>query len=171
MYFFEEIKAALSAMKCKIINSIKTGYISRVTDDSSTYPAIQVKYKGKTGNATRISPYGLDSNPPNGSFVLIQNAWGQESNKFAVCADFIHRYKNLEEGEVAVYNTLTQSYVILKANGNIDVQANGDININANGNVNITASGNVNIQGINWLNHGHIGVQTGGDISGKVVQL
>lgn len=157
------LTAAMSAIKCRIDNIIKTAFISKVTDDSSAYPSVQVGFKEKIANVTRLSPYGLDSNPPSGSFVLIMNAYGQESNKFAICSDALNRLKNLEEGEVAVYNTLTQSHVILKSNGDINIQANGDINI--------TATGDVHIQGVDWLTHKHSGVEPGEGISGPVVQL
>lgn len=160
-------KSALASLRGSITNLIKTAYISGVNDDSSAYPATQVRYKNKTANATRISPYGLDSNPPSGSFVLLLNAYSQEANKFAICADTMNRFKNLEEGEIALFNTLTQSHVILKSNGDINIQANGNINITATGNVNI--QGDVTIQGINWISHKHSGVTAGEAISGPVV--
>ena len=104
-----------------MINFIKQAYKTLVKGDTSAYPQGQSKYNDKTTDYNRLSVYGLCSNAPVGSHVLLIGSQGQESTKFGIENDFLNRLKGLKEGEVALYNTLTQSLVLLKENGDIRV--------------------------------------------------
>ena len=121
----------------KVLSTIKQAVITLVTSDSSQYPRGQAKYNDKVTNYTRLSPYGLVSNPPKGSWVLLLSSMAQSAVKFGIASDMLGRIKGLKEGECGLYNTKTTSYVLLKANGDVDVSA--DV-INLNGDVVITGS-------------------------------
>jgi phage gp45-like len=134
-----------------IQNLIKSAYVSLTNDDTTSYPTAQASYKGKAATFVRLSPYGLDSNPPKDSFVLLLSAYGQESNKFGIASDMINRRVSLKEGEVAIYNTTNGSSILLKADGEIEITASS---------VKI-ASSDVDIDGIKWQTHVHTDPQGG----------
>jgi len=127
----------------KCTQMIKQAFVSKVSDDSSAYPQVQVTHNGKTGDAIRFSPYGLFSNAPDGSFVLLLNINGQESVKFAIPASTINRYKNAKKGECGLYNELTKSFVLMHEDGSIHVDSKKDLNIDVVGNVNANIGGNL----------------------------
>ena len=126
----------------KLLNLIKQAVVTW-TDDTMAYPRGQAAYNGKTSSYMRLSPYGLCSNPPEGSWVALFSLQGQESVKFGIADDMINRMKNLSPGEAALYNTQTQSYALLKADGNIEVAANGDIEASATGDITAEAGGSI----------------------------
>ncbi|GAH01888.1 unnamed protein product, partial [marine sediment metagenome] len=93
-------------------NLIKRGLISLGIIDDKDFQTAQVTYMGKTKNIQVVHDYGFSSNCPTGGIVLMFNVQGQEEN-IAGIADLPNdRFKNLKEGEVAVYNALTNAYVI-----------------------------------------------------------
>jgi phage gp45-like len=163
---------------------IKQAIISLINDDSSAYPNAQATYNGKATKYTRLSPYGLDTNPPNGSWILLINSQAQESNKFGIASDFLNRKKNLIEGEVVLHNTQTQSFVYLKSNGDIEINSTGDISMTGT-NVNITGdvvvTGDIDATGtitgttdvvagtISGKTHVHPGVTVGAGSTGAPV--
>lgn len=130
----------MNKIENQISQMIKMGVISFVGFDTTAYPQVQVSYNGKTSNAVRLSPYGLVSNPPTGSFTLLFSANGQESVKFALTADMINRLKGLKEGECALFNCLTGSYVLLNENGDVIVLAKGDLIATVEGSASIEAA-------------------------------
>lgn len=137
--------------------TIKQAYLSLVTDDSSAYPKGQAGYNDKTTDFLRYSPYGLDSNPPLNSWVLLLGSQGQEAVKIGLISDLLNRKKELKEGEAVLYNTLTKSFVLLKENGDIEVDAKNDLiatvagNMAADvgGNASVNAGGNASVTAIN----------------------
>ena len=132
---------------CRLIrNYIKQGHLGTINDDSGTYPTVQVIHNGKTSTAVRLSPYGLDSNPPTKSLCLLINNQGQEAVKYAINSDVINRYKNLKEGEVALYNTLTSVYILFNEDGDIVVNNdNSSMTMLQNGEITVTNSGGATI--------------------------
>ncbi|MCP4552350.1 MAG: hypothetical protein GY834_09980, partial [Bacteroidetes bacterium] len=128
---------SLKKLLTKLSNIIRQGIITLVTDDSETYPHMQVEYNGKTVYVTRISPYGVCSNPPVDSFALVMNSSGTESIKFGIPIDFINRMKNLIEGEAALFNSKTDTYILMKSDGTI------------------TTNADIIIDGISFLDHVH----------------
>jgi phage baseplate assembly protein V len=129
----------------KFTQMIKQAFISLVTDDSTAYPQGQAGYNNKTTDYVRLSPYGLDSNPPAGSFILLLSSQSQEAVKFGVQSDFINRFKNLKAGEVALYNTLTQSVIHLKENGDIEIDCKNNLIGTVAGTATLTVTGNTTI--------------------------
>ncbi|MCK5602307.1 phage baseplate assembly protein [Candidatus Pacearchaeota archaeon] len=118
-------------MMKKLFNLIKRGIITLSSKDTAVFPTIQMTYLGKTKNVELVLPYGLYSNPKEGAIALMFQVNGQEENMTAIPYDPYTRFKNLQPGEVAVGNPHTQSKILFKANGDIELEANGAVNINA----------------------------------------
>lgn len=116
---------------------IKQAVISLVTDDSSDYPKGQADYNGKTTEFMRYSPYGLCSNPPKGSWVLLLASQAQSALKIGFISDVLNRKKGLKKGEVALFNTKTGAFVFLKEGGGIDI----DVSSSPGAIVNLITSG------------------------------
>lgn len=129
----------------KVLSMIKQAVITLVTSDASSYPQGQAKHNGKTTDYTRLSPYGLVSNPPKGSWVLLLSSMAQSAVKFGIASDMLGRIKGLKEGECGLYNTKTTSFALLKENGDIEADAKGDLIGSATGSADITAGIEINL--------------------------
>jgi len=177
----------MNPIKTKFLNLIKQAYISLVGDDDRPYPRGESTASGKISKFVRMSVYGVCSNPPKNSHVLMFNSQGRESNKFGFINDFVNRKKDLLEGEAALVNTMTGAFVLMKADGSVhisgldkldvdsdlnvdgDINVTGDVNIDGNANVegDVTAVGDVTAEGdivadsagtaISLLDHFHQG--------------
>ena len=108
------------------MNFIKQGWHSRISEDDTIYPKGEATVGDKANKYTRLSVYGIDSNPPLDSHILLFDSRGQESNQFGLVNDFENRKKDLKEGEVAVHNTKTGAYMHLKEDGNMELLGSGD---------------------------------------------
>lgn len=153
----------------RVFQAIKQAYLSLVTDDSSAYPQGQAGYGDKTSNFLRYSPYGLFSNPPKGSWVLLLSSQGQEAVKIGLIADFLNRKKNTNEGECGLYNTLTGTLIHLKSDGSLFIDAKGDLDLEVAGNANINITGDAII-----TTTGKTEINSGGDadiIASGIVNL
>lgn len=170
----------------RIFKAIRQAYISLVSDDTESFPTAQATHSGKATKYGRLSPYGLDSNPPTGAWVLLFSSQGKESTKFGIACDFLNRKKSLAEGEVVLYNTQTQSYVYLKANGDIEVDAKNDLVAIVAGDLSVSVTGSVDINSSTitlgsggghkalvtedlltlFTDHTHSGVETGSGSTG-----
>lgn len=129
-----------------IRNLIKRGTVTRKTADTGQFAIAQLKWiSDKTGNVEVIHPYGISSYAPVGSLALMFNVMGHESNRAAIINDPKRRFKDLKEGEVAIGNFLTRSYVKFLENGDIEIIGTADQNITITGNSNLTVGGNCNI--------------------------
>jgi len=106
---------------------IKKSVISLVGKDNTVFPIAQVSYLGKTSDVELISPYGLCSNPPEGSLVIMFNLQGQEESKAGIANLVEKRFANLKPGEVVVGNYLTGSFVKFSENGDITVDAGSNV--------------------------------------------
>jgi phage gp45-like len=176
----------LEELKAKIRNMIKQGVISLLFDDSEPYPIAQVTVNGKPSKYTRLSPYGLVSNPPLGSQVLLFSSQGQEANKFGIANGTINRRKGLGEGVCGLYNEKTGALVLMKEDGSVSVSGLTQLDVDSDLNVsgNITATGNISAEGdviadsagspISLKDHQHLGnlsyntgpaLTTGGGVS------
>lgn len=139
----EELKREIEELKRKFRNIIKQGLITLLNDDTSAYPTAQATMNGKPTDYTRLSPYGLDSNPPSNAWVLLFNSQGDESVKFGIASDLLNRKKALKKGEVVLYNTLSKSWVHLKENGDIELDVKNDLIANVVGDMKATVGGDV----------------------------
>jgi phage gp45-like len=124
---------------------LKTGMLESV-DDSGDVRRGTATWLGRTGQPIQVAGiYGLVSNPPAGSQVLLLPQNGQESASIGL-ADHpkLRPVRDLEEGEVALVNYLTKSHVIFKQNGDIEVFTEaGNLIAAITGNIEVTATGNV----------------------------
>lgn len=178
----------------KLWQKIKQAFSCCPGNDDTSYPTGQCSYNGKQATFTRLLPYGLSSLEPENYFVFVINNQGQESSKFGIPSAMQQRLKGLKQGEVAIYNSKTQTYVILLEDGTFkincsglidgDVEITGDVQIDGNLNVdgNVTIGGTlgvtgastmttvtcnaITINGIPFGTHVHSGVQTGGSNTG-----
>lgn len=108
-------------------STIKQAFKSLVDKDSSRFPKGQAEYNQKPTEYARLAMYGLCTNAPKDSHVLLISSQNQESVKFGIENDFIRRFKNLKEGEVVLFNTLTNAFVFLKEDGTIEVNSDSEI--------------------------------------------
>lgn len=129
----------------KVVNLVKRCYVSRVGNNQQRYQTTQVSYLNKTANVEVVYPYGLSGNPPLNSLGLMFNVQGQEENRAAIFNLPSKRVRNLKEGEVAVSNYLTESRVVFKENGDIEVTGNNNQIVNITQNSEITVGGDVTI--------------------------
>jgi phage gp45-like len=111
----------------------------------------QVSYSGKVGDAAVVMPYGLHANLPVDSLALMFAVNGEPDNRAIIGYDAKKR-PALEEGEVAFYHPPTDSFIIFRASGDLDIQAGTEGGANVNiicTDANITASGDVNVEAAN----------------------
>lgn len=125
--------------------SIKQAVITAVTDDSSAYPQGQCEHNGKIINYTRLSPYGLDSNPPKDYHLLLLSSQEQEGVRFGMASNMNNRKKEIKENGVALYNPVTKSFIFIDDDGNIEIDSQKDVTVETVGNVTVTPQGSVTI--------------------------
>jgi len=133
----------------KITSMIKIALSTSVMTDTKTFPFLQAQFMTKVNDIWFITPYGYYSSPPVGSMGLVFNIQAQEQNRAGIFNDYDRRPKDLKEGEVTLFNTLTKTRITLKANGDLDVFVNNNEIINIVGDDTIVIGGdrNVTIQG------------------------
>lgn len=123
---------------------LKTGMLQSVDDSGDTRRGTAA-WLGRDGQPIQVAGiYGVISNPPAGSQVLLLPQNGQESASIGI-ADHpaLRPVRNLLPGEVGMVNYLTKSHVIFKQNGDIEVFTEaGDLIANIAGNISVTATGN-----------------------------
>jgi phage gp45-like len=109
-------------------------------DDSGDFQFATVSTLGKTQKVLMLKPYGLMSNPPTSSMVALWNQQGQESNGIGIADDPKNRIlKDMAEGEVALGNYLTNSYIVFDENSDALLTTANDANIAVLNDVNIFA--------------------------------
>lgn len=123
---------------------LKTGMLQSVDDSGDTRRGTAA-WLGRDGQPIQVAGiYGVISNPPAGSQVLLLPQNGQESASIGI-ADHpaLRPVRNLLPGEVGMVNYLTKSHVIFKQNGDIEVFTEaGDLIANITGDIGVTATGN-----------------------------
>lgn len=150
----------------KLWQKIKSAFSCCPGNDDTSWPTGQCSYNGKQATFTRLLPYGLSALEPDGSFVLVVNSQGQEAVKFGIPSAMQDRLKNLKQGEVAIYNSITQTYVMLLEDGTFEINCDGLITGNLEINGDVTINGNLVVSGIDFLTHVHGGVSTGSGDTG-----
>jgi len=102
----------------KLRNLLKLARVTSTSEDSGNYPTIEVSFNGKVKSALLLTPYGLACNPSKDSLAFCMNVLGQESTMFAIPNDYINRFKNLKESEVATGNYSTGARTFYDESGN-----------------------------------------------------
>ena len=133
---------------------IKRGVLTLPTADAGVNQIAQASYLGKTANVELITLYGLCSNPPAGSNILLFDVQGQEENRAGITNFPGSRFKGLKVGEVAVGNYITKSNVKFLENGDIEVTGTNNMTVTIATNNTVTIGGNcsVNITGSATVN-------------------
>jgi len=109
-------------------------------EESNVIQQLQVKLYDAIKNCGKLGQYGLYSNSPTGSLVILMQVNGQEEVLFGIEDDVNNRPRNLKEGEVMIYNTLTKNYIFLSADGKTEVFTKTNLDLKVTGVVNLTAS-------------------------------
>jgi len=124
---------------------IKIARTTGIMDDTKQFPFMQAQFMTKVNDIWFMTPYGLYSSPPKNSIGIVFNIQAQEQNRVGIFNDYERRPKDLKEGEVALFNTLTKTRITLKANGDLDIFVNNNSVINITGDDTITIGGNRNV--------------------------
>jgi phage gp45-like len=114
-------------------------------DDSGTHQVGVFRYMGNDQKAVIMTPYGLYSKAPNGSFSVVMQVGGKESNQLAFVMDAKNR-PNLQDGEVALFDSVNGKHIIIKANGDIEIKGNKEIVLSSTG---------ITIDGTDFATHTH----------------
>jgi len=135
----------------KLMNTITQARVTRVSADTERYPSAQISSGKKVSVTTRLLPYPLIGNPTADALGVKFNLQGQEQNSATIFHDPKSRLKGLKEGEGGIHNSLTGSYILLMANGDIKMvslnglvaQITGDVLNTITGNVTNTITGDL----------------------------
>jgi phage gp45-like len=127
---------------------MSTQTVLRIIDDSKGYPVAQVEHNGKATNTLLATSYGLCTKAPGGELCITLKANGNADSAYSFPLNTINRLKDLEEGEVVLFNSKTGAYIKLKEDGSIEaVTGDSQFNLNPNGSAELTAPLGLTIAG------------------------
>lgn len=135
---------------CQMIKGVFKIGRNTAYNDAPDLPKVTVVYQGQELQAYSHLPYGFICHPTsNGvAFICAQN--GQQANPVAIIGNSKQRgQRNLTQGEVGLENFLTGSFVLLRENGDIEVNSVRDVVVNAANNVSVNAGDSVNVVAAN----------------------
>jgi len=127
----QALNKLLAPLRQRILNLVARAVVSGI-DDSQKLQLLQL---GVLSDETRESVerfqnYGFTSHPQSGAESIVLFAGGSREHGLAICVDDRqYRLRNLESGEVAIYDH-QGSKVVLKANGNIEVSPAAGVVVN-----------------------------------------
>lgn len=128
-------------------DTLKVGTLESVTDSGGTRRGT-ASWLGREEQPIQLaSLYGLISNPPAGSQVLLLPQNGQESACIGL-ADHpnLRPVRDTASGEVGVANYLTGSYVMFRQDGKIEILTQaGDLDISITGNATLAITGDATV--------------------------
>lgn len=165
----------LKWFKHKIQNMIKTAILKSI-EDADFHQICKVESLGSERKGAVYSPYGLYSNPEDGSLCIMLSQNGNEDSLFALVWHPKDRLK-LKKSEVALWNKKKSTGMLLLDDkiriegfgATIDIEPGGAIKVAGNS-VKIDGTTPTKIDGVDVLNHTHlVGTlvdSTGGACSG-----
>jgi len=133
----------IEMIKRKIRAMIKQAILMSISED--THQVGVFRYLGSDQKAVIMTPYGLYSKAPAGSFSVVFQVGGNESNQVAFVMDAKNR-PSLQNGEVALFDSVNGKHIIIKANGDIEIKGNKEIVISSTG---------ITIDGKDFMTHTH----------------
>lgn len=128
-------------------NSIRMSRITSPGADDGQFPTQQMTYLGKVADGITVFPYGFHANVTADVLALMFSVQGLPENRLAMPFNTKKRPK-LAAGEVAFFHPPTMSFIIGRANGDLDIETGdggtGNVNINCK-QANVTASESVTL--------------------------
>jgi len=126
-------------------NSIRMSVITSPGSDDTQFPTQQMFYLGKVADGITLFPYGFHANVTADVLALMFSVQGLPENRLAMPFNTKKRPK-LAAGEVAFFHPPTNSFIIGRANGDLDIETGdggtGNVNIKCK-QANVTASESV----------------------------
>lgn len=113
---------ALKRLYRMVLLVVGRGRIKAAPDDTGNVQLLQIVLSDfETRDKTpRLAEYGFSSNPPDDSDAVAIFVGGDRANGVIIATGHqASRFKNLERGEVAIYNNAGAS-AVLKKNGDIE---------------------------------------------------
>lgn len=107
-------------------------------DKDLKYPDQQAVFLGRVGDYTVVFPYGIYADLPNDTLL-------KEIAQGVAVPVTVQRPSDTEQAEPVFFHPATNTRIIARNNGNLDIittEGNGDVNISTV-NANVTASGNM----------------------------
>lgn len=160
--------------------------IVRLVDDARLAQELQIDLlEDESQDAVEhLQPYGFAAHPHSGAEAVVGCVGGLRSHAIVISvADRRYRLKNLEQGEVGIYDdlgnivVLKRGKIVITAQSKIEMTAPDGLKITANveihGNVSVdgevTTTGDVIAAGKSLEHHKHSGVQAGAAQTGEPV--
>lgn len=131
------INAMVAPLRNRIANMVSRAVVQLV-DDSMKMQLLQLSILSDETRekCERVQNYGVSSHPVPGAEAVVLFVGGRRDHGLVVAVDDRrHRIKDLAEGEAALYNGVTGAYILMKADGTIEVQAQAGQSIVLNGGV------------------------------------
>lgn len=135
----EDLSRWIAPLKNRVANMVARAVVSAV-DDAKKIQIVQLDLlEGETRDEIeRLQNYGFTSNPRTGAEAAVIFVGGRRDHGLAIAVDDRrYRLKNLESGEVAVYND-TGAKIVFKANGDIELTPKPGQKVKVASNVEIT---------------------------------
>jgi len=127
-------------------------------NDDTRRPVQQISYKGRSGDAELIFPYGFHANVPTETLLTVWHIDGQPSNKVALAGSAEKRIQ-VKTGEVVMYHPDTKAQVYFQNGGKILVKTGNDKEIEIN-----TGNGSAVINGCTIDKDGNVITKAGTDL-------
>ena len=140
------MKQLLEDLQRRLLNVIARGRVTQ-RDDSGAVQILQIRLRnGQVLELPRLGAYGLASNPPDGSDVLVVSIYGDGSNGVVVSTGHQDsRLRGLAVGESALYDDQGQKVHITR--GGIVIEGTSlPININTSGEVKVNNADQITLQ-------------------------
>lgn len=136
---------------------VRFAEITKAAVSGLQFAVQQVRYRGKSGDSAMIFPYGLHANVPPGTLGLMFTLAGSNDNRATIPTSIKVR-PELQPGEVALHHPSTESLIVWRQGGKLEVTAVGDVTINApNATLNVGAlnvTGTMTVDGFAQLKAG-----------------
>ena len=121
-------------------NLLRWARITKSGKDDKQFPVQQMEYSGKVADGAMVSPYGYHGNVPPDTLALMVAIQGNADNRAAIGVLAKNR-PQLAAGEVAFYHPTSQSWVIWREGGKLEVQSEGDVSAAVGGALTATVEG------------------------------